>query len=606
MKLASSLPEIVRLISTHPVLEVIGPLSEGKTLLIPAALAAVGSQCYVVVPTDAETVALSEQQKILQRAGSHIVYLTAESARKKMLSHFLQGNIDFCEVLIVDAFRCATPDTGAIVSLWSKAAQSGITVPRLVIASSGAVGLQLKVFRFTVTGPTPTTHYYPTHVNMEDWYGTMMEKTAQRVGEIHRSNPVQTGHILVFVPGNSDLHSVIHGIETVLGDDTTHVIVSHQDVALLYSKVADNMRKIIVATDRADMLLEKVGHVVDTMLERYSDNSYPSLISHPSSTQRATYASSANYYPMISESQYRKLKAEVPIHSDYHHIIMDFLAAGLVPELTLKECDKREVSSAVNVVSKLAMVRGTQVTDIGHFANNFPLRVQNSAVVWHWIQKGHPIFPGLVVAVVIQCYGPSYYRLHEYKYEKFSRIVGGDDLETALNLWEALTQNFRGIPSVTDPKLAQWTRACSYHHKKICEVLLTLEASMNALKSLGHTVVVGPFTVSNVVKAARPILKEVYADSVLTRQNKGWYRSDTSHTYRLDTREAVNTLCVTGPSEIIAIATVEIRTSKSLLRVVTFAVKTIDDTTRSRNSAPIWAKPEVLSVSPSCQSGIPT
>jgi HrpA-like RNA helicase len=684
MKLTPHLPEIVGLIRTAPIVEVVAPTGSGKSLLIPAALAALGTRCFITVPTRNAAISLAEYQKMLQRSrapegtanqrvgsaaeaivgyaaeaivgyaaegnvqygpSTTIAYITAGHGRRKMLSYFRKGTvspIDFCDVLMVDEFHAGSLDTTAIVALWMAAAEAGVAVPRLVIASATPVPLSLQPspVTFAPDFPVPSVqyHYHTQDLEVENPSGTVLADTARRVIQIHRETPVESGHILVFAPGSREVETIAEHVTSGLSDTDNYLVVpafsslTREQVEFMYSTVEAGRRKIVVATNIAEMsiTIEGVGHVVDTMLEKRAETAKSGglrlgvyTISRASATQRAGRTGrtmDGHYYPMISAAQYRKLEEHRPPEINRvpcYNIIMELMEVGLVPKMVLKDIHMGVIESAVQLLSRLGMV-GTassvcEVTKMGHFAPHFPLAVRNSAFLWHWISGGYPIFPGLVVAVMIDCYGPSYYwvprkRFHDtpdqyamdlrdYKQQRFSDILGDNDVETALNLWSAMMTHFSGIPNVTDSKLSQWAYACSYNHKKLREVVTILGECIHVAQRLGYKVVVGPFTPVNVVKAARPILKTVYSDTVMTHRYKTQYRSALGEVYRLDSRETVNSFTTIVPTEIIALATAEIAHNTTVMRVISFAI----DTERSvvpkqsisirSNTAPIRAKP---------------
>ena len=55
-----------------------------------------------------------------------------------------------------------------------------------------------------------------------------------------------------------------------------------------------------------------------------------------------------------------------------------------------------------------------KVTDMGIFATRFPLSVKGSATLWKWIDADYPIFPGIVITCLIDCFDNQSYFFYPY------------------------------------------------------------------------------------------------------------------------------------------------------------------------------------------------
>lgn len=569
MKLAPHLPQIVELIRTSSVIAVTAPLNSGATILIPAALAAVQSRCCVIglnhaAALSAYQTALQQARTSMQPSSPSIVYLDCDEGRRQLLTR-----TNFCDVLIVDA---ACP---LIVELWQAFAQAGTAVPRLVILGASKVSLAPPPVEWTLPDPCMETqvHYHPSDLEGIDEFAIV-----QRVEQIARTTT--DGHIVVLVPEAmcpSIMERIREALAIASGTSSAEVVPLHQP---------STATRMILVGSGFSVPIEGIGHVVDSMQHSVSmraKNGGTRTITRviPRTMAAARSQVAPHYYPMLSAAQYRKLTEALPSPISYS-VMLELMEAGVSPETVVPE-----VAGDVRLLIRSGMFRKEEgVTAMGRFITHFPLSPRNSAFLCHWIANNYPIFPGLVVAVLVDC-GPNYcwvprkrnsespeqyaHTLREYKETHFGKIVGTSDVETDLNLWNSLTTHFRGVPAADAVTLSAWAYTHSYHYSKLQEVLTVLELCRASLIDLGHTVEVGPFTVANVTKAARPLLKSVYADAVMKRTAKGTYRNSTGETYRLDTREGVNCLTTVAPAEIIALATTTISPT---LRLITCGLET--------------------------------
>jgi HrpA-like RNA helicase len=654
MQITPHLPKIVSLISTNATVSIVAPTGSGKSVAVPAAIAASGARCFVTVPTRTAAISLTEYQRILQQAASPnsninqinklvgyaaegnvnygpetvIAYVTGGHARRKMLSYFNKGiasPIDFCDVLMVDEVHSGSLDTTIIISLWMKAASSGVQVPRLVIASATPVPIAID--------PTPAVYtvdlaafpieyrYLDKDIDIDDPNGLLYNEAAKIAADIHRNTPINSGHILIFAPGSTEVENVAASLKEQLGASiegkSIDIIpafgaLKPEDIALIYKQTGPNERKAVIATNIAEMsiTITDVGHVIDTMVEKRAETSQSGgfrltthYISKDSAKQRAGRTGRTRpgiCYRMCTQETFERLEDHRPPEIQripIYETVMELLDVGLSPENVIKGIDVQRIVHAVQLLSRLGMVTNTEngiaVTDLGHFAPKFHISVRNSAFLWHWIQAGYPVFPGIVVAVLIDCYGPSYFWiprrkpemsteeynliLKEYKTKYFGKYVGYNDLETCLNMWSDLMKNTGGIQT-SQKALVNWARDNSINNKKIRELLLIVEQCVNAATRNRYTVTIGPFTTEGVMTAARPILLSVYSDmTMIHRRDITYFNPISREEYRLDNRDAVNKLIDNPPKGIIALVTAEIKTQRGVFRVIGFGVDTDKD-----------------------------
>lgn len=647
MQIAPHLPTIAQLISSNATVSVVASTGSGKSIGIPAAIASLNARCFVVVPTRTAAISLMEYQRVLQKSTNPnldvnklvgyaaegqvnysnetlIAYVTGGHMRRKLLSYFNNGvasPIDFCDVLMVDEVHVRDVDSDVTIDLWMAAARQQVTVPRLVIAS--ATPSPMSIF------PTPVEYnvqlesypidftYYPTNIDIDDPSGKLYQETAKYVTKLHKETPIDSGHILVFGPGSAEVETMVSSLKQSINDGTADIIpafsaLKQEDIALIYKDTRNTVRKIVVATNIAEMALtiDGIGHVVDTMTEKRAETA-PSggfrlslhYISKASATQRAGRTGRTRpgiCHRMCTLEKYNSLEDHRPPEIDrvpIYNLVMELLDVGLPPETILIGVNQQRIIDALQLLAKLEMVVNINgaiaVTDSGHFAPNFPLSVRNAAFLWKWLQSGYPVFPGIVVACLIDCYGPSYFwiprrnptqsvsdynsAVKEHKEKYFSKYIGYNDLETSINLWSDLTTTFQGIRP-KQKEFSNWARTNSLNAKKLKELLQIVEQSINAIKRLGIEVEIGPFTTEGATTAARPLLRSVYADvTLIQKRDTTYFNPINKYEYRLDNRDAVNQFSDNPPIGVIALVSAEIKSARGTFRVVSFAVDTDTD-----------------------------
>lgn len=651
MQIAPHLPNIIKKISSSPVVSIIAPTGSGKSVGVPAAIASAGAKCFVVVPTRTAAISLAEYQRVLQTKASPgidvnklvgyaaegnvnytsetmIAYVTGGHARRKMLSYFSKGKaspIDFCDVLMVDEVHSGSIDTTVIISLWMKAAQQGSRVPRLVVASATPIPMIIEpapdVYTVEMAAFPIEYKYLSKDIDFDDPSGLLYIEAAKMAANVHKSTPINTGHILIFAPGSAEVENIARLLKEELKDPipnkSADIIpafgaLKQEDIALIYKQMGPNERKIVIATNIAEMsiTITDVGHVIDTMVEKRAETSQSGgfrltthYIAKDSARQRAGRTGRTRpgvCYRLCTEDRFNKFEDHRPPEIQripIYETVMELLDVGLYPENVVKGIDVQKVTAASQLLIRLGMITKVDsmitVTDMGHFAPKFHVSVRNAAFLWKWIQSGYPIFPGIVVACLIDSYGPSYFwiprrkpemsleeyniMIKEYKQKYFGKYIGYNDLETCLNMWSDLTTKMGGVNS--NPKLLiPWARDNSINNKKIRELLMIVEQSINAANRLGYQVVIGPFTTEGVMKAARPLLLNVYSDlTLIQRRDISYFNPVTKEDYRLDNRDAVNKMSDNPPSGVIALVTAEIKTQRGVFRVIGFGVDTDTD-----------------------------
>ncbi|MCK4822166.1 hypothetical protein KA005_40765, partial [bacterium] len=315
-------------------------------------------------------------------------------------------------------------------SLYRQCAHSGIRVPRLVLASATlSEEMFPDAFRYTIDMNTP----YQVEVNYhnksyETGRDEMLDDLADIIKRYHQNATIK-GHFLIFVSGAREANHVIDRLDNV-GNMLllpAYSSLSSEDLDKIFNPSPTGTRKVVVATNIAEtsITIEDIGMVFDTVEEKQAETSEAEgirldtkRISKASARQRMGRTGrtmSGHCYRMITREDFEALDDHrtpeifrIPIYGQ----VLELLDVGLDPRTVLNKSGilESKLRTSIQMLSTLDMITPTlAVTDIGHFAPNFPLSVRNSAVLWHWLSNDLPAFPIIVMLALIDSYGPSYF-----------------------------------------------------------------------------------------------------------------------------------------------------------------------------------------------------
>lgn len=576
MRILSHIRGIINEINTHDVVVVSAPTGSGKSIGIPAGLARTNSRTFVVEPTRTATVSLSQYLKYVSphinigyasgdeieyHNNTDVAYVTYGHMVNKLLGHFSKGRskpITFCKVLLLDEYHNRNVDSTMIISLWLHARQQGIRVPRLVLLSATPAPIDL---------PVPISYY---NINIDNPFEVTLRYIDSGSGIGQSGNPARTnnildnaikvtskikGNVIVFAPGSREVKYIGSKLEAI---DDLIVVMAHgsmdrKEIDKIYKSAPEGKRKVVVTTNMAEssITIEDIDAVVDTMLEKRAESLNDDgtvlllkYISKDSAVQRMGRIGRTKpgiCYRLVSKYLYTSLEdhrlSEIEV-SPIHNVVMKMLKVGLDPADTIITIDPNRVLESLNMLINLHMVNQENniytVTDIGHMGLDLSLSVRNTTFLYRWIEEGYPIFPGIVVACIIDRYSPGYFyypsrnsdeniieynnRVNRYINDKFNKYYSDSTLATYLNMWRDYYDHFKDRALMVSPKLtARWAEHNSINHRKLRELLLCINRTISVLRDRQANVIVGPFTEKGVTQAAYPILIDTNYDRVFVR-----------------------------------------------------------------------------------------
>ena len=432
----------------------------------------------------------------------------------------------------------------------------------------------------------------------------LLDDTAKIASNLHRMSSIK-GDFLIFAAGRAEIEKIIR----YLGRLEKVIVLpaygelSTTDLKAIYQPTPEGYRKIIVATNIAEtaITIQNIGVVIDTLVEKLAETSAAGgirlntvFISKSSAKQRCGRTGRTGpgiCYRMTTETFYTGFKDQrveeikrVPIYK----LVIEFLNVGLRPERVIPELSNKRSREAVELLKQLGMVDETnKITKMGRFVVKFPLGVRNAAMIWYWANKNLPLFPMVVMAILIDSYSPPYMiyprqmedepfadyqiRLDVHRDTFFNPFEGESDLATMLNWWHDLMDNVGG-PKAPIEDVKEWAVEHSFNFRKLREVINIINQSIGLLKGFKYNVKIGPFTTDGVIDAIRPIVEIAYADQILEIQaQRGttvtYINPKTKLIYRLDNRRTISQLLRYPPRRLAALITFTVRSNLHLINV---------------------------------------
>ena len=193
----------------------------------------------------------------------------------------------------------------------------------------------------------------------------------------------------------------------------------------------------------------------------------------------------------------------------------------------------------------------------------------------------NPIFPGIVIASLIDSFDGSYFKLPfksrnytqseynkllaEHKKKYFAKYIGYNDLDTYLNMWSDYIDNADRVDT--------WSDENSINYDKIFKLILTIN-ELSAILGSYFDIEVEEFDNVESVKIARPILASIYPTYIDPYRKLYFNELKPFEKYSLDKIESVNKMLEDPPLGVIALHTKIFTTKDGIIRLIDFGVDT--------------------------------
>jgi HrpA-like RNA helicase len=548
---------------------------------------------------------------------------------------------DFCDILMVDEIHSGALDNTILLSLWNHLIpykkSIGFKVPRLVVASASDVYLPFeKIVTLEIDSDSYDVKIFYEKSTYKNSVQNLVSDVVNKIKFV-ATGTTGDGHILVFLPTKKDIISVHEHLDFL--DNNKFIVLEAygglEDLQNIYkeypvpgnSKVGMK-RKVILATNIAEtsITIKDVSIVIDSMYENLAGTSSggglkltKTLISQDSAKQRAgrTGRTRAGVcYRLISLESFKKLDVSRKLEINripFYEILIEIVDAGIdANDFIIDETPQKErkikyidVKDKLNNLIKydLITVNGSgsdttgkpytgngdneyKVTEKGRFAAPLPLGIKNSLFLWHWKEKYtiDKLFPGLVIAAIIDNYFPPYFfpkvnkneketeeqhlkrenKINERRKELFKGA--NDNLYSNLKMFNTvfstvgLTSGPVGNPTgnvklmFDDHKLKSICKDYNLNYNRVIELIKIINNNIKLLKIK----MIGSFlsTLDKVYRSAIEILSIPYKDFILKNKAKNNYWDASKNNYVLRQSDVADDF--TYPEKIISLSSIEI------------------------------------------------
>jgi hypothetical protein len=562
------LDHIKELIINNKVVSIISPNILGRSLYIPKELTKINCSCYVVVPDD-NFIQLLRNNKYFDDI--NITYISSENMLKNILAKL---SFPHCDVLIIEDLNNESINVNMIISLWMYEHTNNKKVPKLLICSdkeSSFTELNSSIYPIDIKEQKLNIRYLQQNPESDE---TLYMKTAEYAYNIYTNNGY---NIAIFSPEKNIL------VQNLRKFDPTIEIVYNFDGC-----ASKGIKKIFIVDDKTCIFLNTytIGCVIDTMIEKIKSKSFNggvrsiySLISKQKAKHRSCMFA-CTYYRMCNSKTYNELDeitppeiTRIPIHNN----IIQLLENKLPPEEIIKH---KNIEEEITLITNSDILSSQKLSLI----KILPLSLRNSMFLSDWIIGGYSLYPGIVVASLIDCYFPSYFWfprknksrenfdtfINKRRSDFISKYGGYNDLETSLNLWMSFFhKNIYSEQSV----LQEWTYKNNLNHQKLNEVLKLVKKIINILTSQGLNIVVENFSIDDAVKLSKILLFPHYQDMLCIRiSGNHYFNLKSKKYYFLDIKESINKFSTEYPEKILAIVINEIPQERNILNIIKFAI----------------------------------
>lgn len=524
-----------------------------------------------------------------------VIYCTAGHMKKLFLDLVKYGNekgfegadMAFCDVLILDEAHNGSLDLEIIMTLWNEISSYGCELPFLLLTSatldiSKTIFPQAECYTIKIDSFPISIRYHTQSFPPDDPRIYKELATVLKLHHMQNTQYLEDGSIwLIFCAGSNEVDTVYK--ELLALKDPTLIIKSlyssqaEKDDTIFLPQVAGG-RKIIISTNIAEtsITIEGVDAVYDTLVEKYAETSATggfkltlNYISKSSATQRAgrTGRTCPGYcYRMCTEPLFLTLTDQRPneiMRVPLHSTVIELLDVKQDPIKLFKTLNVKRIKDSEDVLFDLKMITKkvhggmAVVTNVGRFACLYPLSVTSSALLYAWSQYNYPLFVGIVMVSLIDCYNQSYFYypkkqqmqstsdymsdINEIYHNNFQKYNHDNDLGVLSNMFNAIMTHIKCNINNKD-KIREYNIENNLNNKKIFGLFDTITKVINIYLRGGYDIEVGKFNTEVMLKLFKPIVMDVYKSKFFTFYKKQMtlvYKKDNDD-YILDRRLPLN------------------------------------------------------------------
>jgi galactitol-specific phosphotransferase system IIB component len=487
-----------------------------------------------------------------------LIYGTSDMIKRLILAYFKNGqiisNITFCDVLIIDSYDSGSLENTLILSLWQLALQFGAKIPKLVLISNVSLDIVESRFMLTLKNPTTSNIEYlqdDVLINTNQWKKEINNKIIDIITNIFKLNKLKSS-IVIFVANEKDIEILSKLLKNTFRHNS-NIISVYNATDFIINKPHTILKNIVITNNVFELLnLLDIGYVIDTMLEqklelnnsksfRYGTN----YISKDVATKRSNLIKNTNgiCYRLCTKKSYDTFEPKNTFEIDripIYKTIIEMFNVGLSPGKVLIYKNSDNIINSIQDLINLDIITNDfMITEIAVFIYSLPLSNKLSIFLWHWIQQKLPIFVGIVISCIIDCYGPPYIYISsnsditELKSKNPYILNSQNDLEICLNIWNNLMDTIQGLDYKTEI-VVKWCTTNSMNNIKITELLSFVKNCYNVL-SPTNDIEISSFDPKIASEKTIPIISKIFDDMELHNTSGNNYSNkDDTQKYFID------------------------------------------------------------------------
>lgn len=514
---------LTKIKNTDGIIQIVAPNNSGRLFTLPYTLREDGGVWVVVDDYQTSILASTIMRGYGVQTGNDddfdldtpILYLSSQKFKNYLIENY-DKDIP-CKILILEEQEKNTKVQRLIISLLGNIIRAQRPIPYLILSGSTKVPVSSS-FPIKIEYVEVLTKSIPERIA---YHNKKTIDIVEFVDELHTKHG--SGTFVVIVADEDDVQRLI---KTDSSGDYRFVGISEQN---------SNGRSVIVCTDKtlSCILCKEILITIDTMemIGEQELNSGLIINVKIKETQENAYRRhriiSKYYYRTTTESNFKSLPKS---NKKYIHLddIIRLKNAKLDYYTLLEETETAVGIEVLKLKSLLMLDDENNITDKGQFYLKISdiISLRSSGVLWEWSQLGFPIYPCLVVVIMID--------LYEYGYGTSTRVEGlpiyqnnQDHLDFILKLWITITDFMKEkdlSKLLTDDKnkiLREWCQVFKINYDKLESVIKRLIVAIDRLDAS-----VGRFTYQGARDKLVPVFNNEYRQEYLMNQtpNEGIYQ----------------------------------------------------------------------------------
>ena len=413
----------------------------------------------------------------------------------------------------------------------------------------------------------------------------LYEEMARWILRTHMESPGKT--ICVVVPSKTETVNIgnILGLVTVPYLKTFDMYIDNAEDIV---KIDPQFTKVLVSTNE---LLSLVPVTVDILIDSYRDVVSGMTMSGAETTfvtrsSKKVVLNRASILYNIDDSPRSKDKAGVDVimasQEEFEtdpilhpqNISKYLLMLGKTPlhPLDVWPYDTTISRELVKLQTIGALNPDYRLTSLGEFLLDVPLSPSEGTVLWHYMQEewslGRSCLPGMLITAMISLYsdidnyfvynlpkGKGSLDERKYKREKWDKFAGRDDIEVFLKVWFYIFADLKSF-ELNYEDIEGWCLENSMNANKLYIVYETAKTLKEVVKKYGFVCEEDQIEVETDALNLRKLYTKVYILRRMNNLGSGIFQCTSDQkTYTIYRRNAVNTLSITEPPELLGIIT---------------------------------------------------